>query len=97
MRPAYPLLVCSALLFSGALVNIAIGHQAFLDGCVCIVNAILRSMIALGAALICGAIAAILPERSVVVGRALTVIQSILLLVGTFFLIQHAFFLLEAA
>ena len=54
-------------------------------------------MIALGAALICGAIAAILPERSVVVGRALTVIQSILLLVGTFFLIQHAFFLLEAA
>lgn len=85
------------VLFSTALLLVTIGHKAFLEGCVCIVNALLRAVTVFGAAVAIVLFRGALQPRSAVVERAFTVAQLLLTLGGTFFLIQHAFFLLEAA
>jgi hypothetical protein len=97
MRPSTTLGLTSAALFATALLLVVIGHKAYLEGCVCIVNSILRASIALGAGVALGAIGSLLPPARSSVDRVLEVIQLITLLLGCFFLVQHAFFVLEAA
>jgi hypothetical protein len=85
------------VLFATAILLATLGHKAFLEGCVCIVNALLRAVTVLGAAVAVVLVRGTFHTHSAIVQRALVVAQMLLTIGGTFFLVQHAFFLLEAA
>lgn len=97
MRSSTTLGLISAVLFATALLLVVIGHKAYLEGCVCIVNSILRASIAFGSGVALGAIGSLLPPARSSFARVLEVVQLMTLILGCFFLIQHAFFVLEAA
>ena len=89
--------LASVLLLALSLTLIVIGQKAFMEGCVCIVNAILRAVVSLSAAVVLGSVHAMVPAEQGVLDRTLAIVQLIALALGCFFLTQHAFFLLEAA
>lgn len=85
------------LLFTTSMLMVAMGHQAFLEGCVCLVNSILRAVVALGVGVALLGVDTLLKPDHVRAVRALDMLRSLALLAGGFFLVQHAFFILEAA
>ncbi len=88
--------VAIVVLFTSALLMTTWGHQAFLDGCVCIANSILRAIVVLGVGLGAMALECVLASGRTMAFRMLGWLRSLALVLGAFFLIQHAYFILEA-
>jgi hypothetical protein len=87
------LALTTALLLGAAVLAATTGHQALLEACVCVVNSLSRSMLAMGISLL--AASATLVFKGDLPVRVLTILQVLAFLTGVFFIIQYAYFLLE--
>jgi hypothetical protein len=87
-------LVLPPIVLLGALVvEAGLAHQALIEACVCVVNAMSRGMVAAGVALLLALVAGLVThDRG---SRVATALSALALLTAVFFTVQHAFFLLE--
>ena len=83
----------AALLLAAAVLAATTAHQALLEACVCVVNALSRAMLAFGLSLLFASAFAVLKGAMSI--KVLTVLQVLAFLAGIFFLIQYAWYLLE--
>ncbi len=90
--------VLATVLLAAALVAATIGHHALLEVCVCVVNALVRGMTAFGVTILFGVIRAFMPSSSEGGSIALRIVDgfsSLAFIMGLFFIIQYAYYLLE--
>jgi len=89
----------AGLILLGLCVEVAFAHEEFLALCVCVVNALARSVVACGSAVAVGVVTSFWSSVGLSSKLALWLLglQSVLLLMGIFFAIQHIFFALGLA
>jgi len=95
MERAKLILLAAVMVLAGELVAVAIGHRGFLEACVCVVNALSRSLACLSISIAFGTLSIFLDARRSVLVSWVCGIQTVVFLLGLFFAVQHVFFLLE--
>lgn len=97
MNGSNTLLGLAALLFSAALIAVAISHTAYMESCVCVVNSISRAAVALALSVVLGTVPALFRTERPRAFHYLRIAQVLAFCSGLFFLVQHVFFVLELA
>jgi len=95
MERAKVILLAAVIMLAGELVASAIGYRGFLEACVCVVNALSRSLMCMAVSIAFGTIAISVDAQRTVLVKWVYGIQTMVFLLGLFFAVQHVFFLLE--